>query len=94
MGMHWKLKINHYIIMSGNTVKLSESCIASGVCEAEAKAWICELFDIHVNETVANLRKDKNIIDVTRLDVTSMNTTITFDGLNGMHVLEYYISLE
>lgn len=94
MNMHWKLKVNHYIIMSGNVVKLSERCIASAVCEAEALARIRELFDINVNETITNLRKDKNNIDVTRLDVTTMNITITFDGLNGMHVLEYYISLE
>ena len=94
MDMHWKLKVNHYIITSGNTVKLSESCIVSSVCKPTAFAELCDLFKTYVNETITKLRKDKNNVDVTRIDVTTMNTTITFDGLNGMHVLEYYITLE
>lgn len=92
MVAYWKLKVAHYVIMSGDVIKLSESCIAMST--SDAKDELYEIFETRVNRAVAELKEDKNNVDVTQLDVTSMNTTITFDGLNGMHILEYYITLE
>lgn len=81
----------HYIIMGGVMTKLSEVCIGNGAVD-HAKD-LRDHFADHITEDVERLKKDPNNVDVTQLDITDRIVQVTFSGLNGTHVLEYYITL-
>ena len=86
-----KIMAAHYIIMGGTMMKLSEVCIAKG--DINSAEEMDEIFVRHITEDVERLKKDPNNVDVTKWDITDRIVQVTFSGLNGMHVLEYYITL-
>lgn len=86
-----KIMVAHYIIMGGVMTKLSEVCIAHG--GADNVKEMDEIFKSRVDDYVKRLREDPNNIDVAKMYVTDNITYVTFSGLNGTHILEYYITL-
>ena len=86
-----KIMAAHYIIMGGTMMKLSEVCIAKG--DINSAEEMDEIFVRHITEDVERLKKDPNNVDVTRMDIASSITHVTFSGLYGTHALEYYITL-
>lgn len=86
-----KIMAAHYIIMGGTMMKLSEVCIAKG--DINSAEEMDDIFVRHITEDVERLKKDPNNVDVTRMDIASNIAHVTFSGLYGTHVLEYYITL-
>lgn len=86
-----KIMAAHYIIMSGTMMKLSEVCIGMGAINSANE--VHDQFVQHVTKDVEQLTKDPNNVDVTKWDIIDRIVQVTFSGLNGMHMLEYYITL-
>ena len=83
--------VAHYIIVGGLMTKLSEVCIGKGAINSANE--VHDQFVQHITEDVERLNKDQNNVDVTKWDITDRIVQVTFSSLNGMHVLEYYITL-
>ena len=86
-----RVMVAHYIIVGGLMTKLSEVCIGKG--EINSANEVHDQFVQHITDDVEQLKKDPNNIDVTKWNITDRIVQVTFSGLNGMHVLEYYITL-
>ena len=86
-----RIMVAHYTIVGGFMMKLSEVCIGRGAINSANEVY--DQFVQHITEDVERLNKDQNNVDVTKWDITDRIVQVTFSGLNGMHVLEYYITL-
>lgn len=86
-----EIMVAHYIIMGGTMTKLSEVCVAKGGIDKVDEMDDC--FVNHVNDDVKRLKENPDNVDVIKMNVTGNITYVTFSGLNGTHVLEYYITL-
>lgn len=83
--------VAHYIIMGGVMTKLSEVCIGTGTIERSTELY--DRFVDHINKDVKQLKENPDNVDVTKVVVADRIIYVTFTGLNGTHVLEYYITL-
>ena len=86
-----EVMVAHYIIMGGVMTKLSEVCVANG--GGDCVKEINDCFADRISKDVKQLKENPDNVDVTVMDITDRITYVTFSGLNGMHVLEYYITL-
>ena len=86
-----RVMVAHYTIVGGIMVKLSEVCIGMGAINSAKE--LHDQFVQHITKDVEQLTKDLNNVDVTKWDVADRIVQVTFSGLNGTHVLEYYITL-
>lgn len=86
-----RVMVAHYIVMGERMTKLSEVCIGKGAINSANE--IHDQFVHRITEDVERLKKDPNNVDVTQFDITDRITHVTFSGLHGTHVLEYYITL-
>ena len=86
-----EVMVAHYIIMGGVMTKLSEVCI--GTSDVDNATELYDRFVDHVNKDVKQLKENPDNVDVTKVDVADRIAYVTFSGLNGTHVLEYYITL-
>lgn len=86
-----RVMVAHYTIVGGIMMKLSEVCIGKGAINSANE--VHDQFVQHITEDVERLNKDQNNVDVTKWDITDRIVQVTFSGLNGMHVLEYYITM-
>ena len=85
-----RVMVAHYTIVGGIMMKLSEVCTGKGAINSATEVHAQSVQ--HITEDVERLNKDPNNVDVTQLDITDRIVQVTFSGLNGMHVLEYYIT--
>lgn len=86
-----KFMMTHYIIMGGTMTKLSEVCIATG--DVDNVEGMEDCFVRRVNKDMKLLKENPDNVDVIKMNVTGSITNVTVSGLNGTHVLEYYITL-
>lgn len=86
-----EVMVVHYIIMGGVMTKLSEVCVANGGVDCVKEINDC--FADRIDKDVKQLKVNPDNVDVTVMDITDRITYVTFSGLNGTHILEYYITL-
>lgn len=86
-----EVMVAHYIIMGGVMTKLSEVCVADGGVDCVKEINDC--FADRIDKDVKQLKVNPDNVDVTVMDITDRITYVTFSGLNGTHILEYYITL-
>lgn len=86
-----EVMVAHYIIMGGVMTKLSEVCAGTG--DVNNTTELYDHFVDRINKDVKQLKENPDNVDVTKLDITDRIVYVTFSGLHGTHVLEYYITL-
>lgn len=86
-----EVMVVHYIIMGGVMTKLSEVCVANGGVDCVKEINDC--FADRIDKDVKQLKVNPDNVDVTVMDITDRITYVTFSGLNGTYILEYYITL-
>ena len=86
-----EVMVAHYIIVGGIMMKLSEVCVTNGGVDYVEEINDC--FADRISKDVKRLKENPDNVDVTAMDITDRITYVTFSGLHGTHVLEYYITL-
>lgn len=94
----WKIKLTHYVIVTGTPIKLSENCVVQTVVDSMNELPIVQqklddLFSKIIAKDTKALTDDPGNIDVSVLETAETITTVTFTDLTGLHILEYSITL-